>query len=106
MLPHASSSPPILNPLDKYADFKYEPEESLNHYHGWVDGIVSGKQPSDGFEYGGNLTEAAQLGNVAAHFRNVELHWDEHNFEISNKPEANRYLTRKYREGWEIEEVA
>lgn len=105
MLPHSASSPPELNPTAKYSDFKFEVEESLNHYHGWVDGCLSGKQPSDGFEYGGNLTEAVQLGNVAAHFRDEELQWDAENLKITNKPEANPYLTREYREGWEIKEV-
>lgn len=104
ILPHYSA--PILNPMSKYADFKVEPVESLNHYHGWVDGCLSGKQPSDGFEYGGNLTEAVQLGNVAAHFSNEELQWDAEKFEITNKKEANPYLTREYREGWEIKEVS
>lgn len=104
VLPHYA--PPTLNPLSKYENFKIVPEESLNHYHGWVDGCLSGKQPSDGFEYGGNLTEAVQLGNVAAHFPKEELHWDPDKFEITNKPEANPYLTREYREGWEIEPVS
>jgi predicted dehydrogenase len=105
ILAHSPESAPVLNPLAQYADFQYTPEESLNHYHGWVDGCLSGKQPSDGFEYGGNLTEAVQLGNVAAHFRDEELQWDAENLKITNKPEANPYLTREYREGWEIKEV-
>ncbi len=104
VLPHYAI--PTMYPTAKFADFKIEPVESLNHYHGWVDGILSGKQPSDGFEYGGNLTEAVQLGNVAAHFRNEELKWDPVKFEITNKAEANPYLTREYREGWEIKEVS
>jgi len=98
--------PPALNPSSKYANYKIEAEESLNHYHGWVDGCLSGKQPSDGFEYAGNLTEAVQLGNVAVRFPKEELQWDAEKFEITNKPEANSYLTRKYREGWEIKPVA
>jgi len=106
VLSHSPSGPPVLNPLDKYTDFKFEPEEDLNHYHGWVDGCVSGKQPSDGFEYAGNLTEAVQLGNVAAHFPGEELQWDADKFEITNKTEANPHLTRKYREGWEIKPVS
>ncbi|MFK5921635.1 MAG: Gfo/Idh/MocA family oxidoreductase [Verrucomicrobiota bacterium] len=104
VLPHYSS--PTLNPLKQYADYKVEPAESLNHYHGWVDGCLSGKQPSDGFEYGGNLTEAVQLGNVAAHFPNEELQWDSEKFKITNNAKANPLLTREYREGWEIKPVS
>lgn len=100
MLPHYSA--PYLN----RTDFKYEPEESLNHYHGWVDGCISGKQPSDGFEYGGHLTEAVQLGNVAAYFPNEKLEFDGKALKITNKPEANPYLTREYRTGFEIKGIS
>ncbi len=103
VLPHVGA--PTLYPVETYADFKIEPLESLNHYHGWVDGCLSGKQPSDGFEYGGNLTETVQLGNVAVFFPGEELKWDAKNLKITNKPEANPHLTRKYRKGWEIKEV-
>ena len=103
VLPHVGM--PTLNFIDPKIDFKIEPVEGLDHYHGWVDGCLSGKQPSDGFEYGGNLTEAVQLGNVAVFFPGEELNWDAENLKITNKPEANPYLTRKYRKGWEIKEV-
>lgn len=74
--------------------------ESLNHYHGWVDGCLSGKQPSDGFEYGGNLTEAVLLGNIGVRYRGQKLEWDAKQLQITNLPEANKWLTRNYRDGW------
>ncbi|PHS09806.1 MAG: hypothetical protein COA78_11750 [Blastopirellula sp.] len=98
-LPHYRA--PFVNNLD----FKFEAEASLNHYHGWVDGCISGKQPSDGFEYGGHLTEAVQLGNVAAFFPNEKLEFDGKALKITNKPEANAHLTREYRSGFEIAAV-
>tara|TARA_Y100001934_G_scaffold274994_1_gene368499 strand:- start:378 stop:1712 length:1335 start_codon:yes stop_codon:yes gene_type:complete len=82
-----------------------ETEPSKNHYHGWIDGCLSGKQPSDGFEYGGHLTEAVQLGNVAAFFPNETLKFDAKKLKITNKPEANKHLTRKYRKGFKIQPV-
>jgi len=84
---------------------KIDAEENLNHYHGWVDGCIEGKQPSDGFEYGGHLTEAVQLGNVAASFPGEELKFDGKGLKITNKPEANPLLTREYRAGFEIEAI-
>ncbi len=96
-LPHVGA--PYVNKLG----FKIDAEESLNHYHGWVDGCLSAKQPSDGFEYGGHLTEAVQLGNVAAFFPKQKLEFDGKALKITNKPEANPYLTRQYRSGFEIE---
>ncbi len=100
ILPHYSM--PYLN----RPNFKFEPAENLNHYHGWVDGCLAHKQPSDGFEYGGHLTEAVQLGNVAAFFPKEKLEFDGKALKITNKPQANRYLTRQYRKGFEIKKLS
>ncbi len=102
VLPHVGQ--PILYPREKQNN-DYPMEDALNHYHGWVDGIVDGKQPSDGFDYGTLLTEVSQLGNLSNHFLNETLEWDAENLKFPNKPEADKYLTKDYREGWEIEEV-
>ena len=77
-------------------------QEDLNHYHGWVDGCLSGKQPSDGFDYAGPLTEAVLLGNIAVRYPNQQLEWNAEALKISNLPEANQWLTRPYRKGWEL----
>lgn len=79
--------------------------EGANHYHGWVDGIISGKQPSDGFDYGGPLTEAVLLGNIAVRFRGTKLEWNDKALQITNHDQANDWLRRDYRDGWEIEAV-
>jgi hypothetical protein len=80
--------------------------EGENHYHGWAQGCLTGKQPSDGFDYAGPLTEAVLLGNVAVRYRGETLDWDGTAMKITNKEEANRWLTRDYREGWEIQPVS
>jgi predicted dehydrogenase len=84
-----------------------EPEKlpGLDHYHGWVDGIISGKQPSDGFDYAGPLTEVVLLGNIAVRFRGQTLEWDSANLRIKNLEEANPWVRREYRKGWEIAAV-
>ena len=97
--------PHVAMPFVNLPDFKIDPQPDLNHYHGWVDGCLSGKQPSDGFEYGGHLTEAVQLGNVAAHFPKETLEFDGKKLKITNKPEANKYLTRRYRKGFVVKKV-
>lgn len=96
-----------------YLEGQAEPDASvlvkadgLNHYHGWVDGCLSGTQPSDGFDYGALLTEAVLLGNIAVRFKGQTLKWDSGKLEITNFDEANRWVTRDYREGWEIKPVA
>lgn len=98
VLPHVGEL--RLYPEEKFAETKIVPAEDLNHYHGFVDGCLSGKQPTDGFDYGGRLTEAVLLGNIAVRHRGQTLHWDDANFKFTNLDEANQYLTREYRDGW------
>lgn len=101
VLPHVGA--PKLYPEEVA---KIEMVDSLNHYHGFVDGCISGKQPSDDFDYGGRLTEAVLLGNIAVRYRGQTLKWDDKAFKITSHEDANRWLTREYRNGWEIKPVA
>lgn len=61
-----------------------------------------GPQPLCHFGYSGPLTEANHLGNVA--FRaGKKLDWDAKNMKFTNAPEADKYIGRKYRDGWSLE---
>jgi predicted dehydrogenase len=104
VLPHTGAL--RLYPEKQYADVTIEPAEDLNHYHGWVDGCLTGKQPSDGFDYAGPLTEAVLLGNIAVRLRGETLTWDAAALKITSHEAANKWLTREYRPGWEIAPVA
>lgn len=97
---------PHVGAMRIYPEAKVDAVEGLNHYHGWVDGILTGTQPSDGFAYGGPLTEAVLLGNIAVRYRGTKLQWDAKAMKITNHEEANQWLRRDYREGWEIPSVA
>ena len=57
---------------------------------------------SDNFAYAGPLTEAVQLGNVAVRFPIQKLEWDAAALNVTNLPEANAWLTKSYRPGWEV----
>lgn len=103
VLPHTGEL--RLYPQDRYASTTVEKAEDLNHYHGWIDGCLSGKQPSDGFEYGGRLTEAVLLGNIALRYKSQTLKWDAPALKVTNLDEANRWVTKEYRAGWEIAAV-
>ncbi len=103
VLPHVGA--PRLYPQNKYADYKVEEAENLNHYHGWVDGCLNAEQPSDGFDYAGPLTESVLLGNIAVRYRGETLEWDADALKITNLEEANQWLTREYRNDWEIKPV-
>ena len=86
---------------DEFSDL-----DSLNHYHGWVDGCIDALQPSDGFGYAAKLTEAVLLGNIAVRFRKQKLTWDEDAMSFIDHDDANSWLRRDYRHGWDIQEVA
>ncbi len=98
VMPHFSA--PRLYP---HQDF--EMVEGANHYHDWLEGVQTGVQPSDGFDYAGPLTEAVLLGNIAVRYRGKKLHWDSQAMRITNLVEANSWLWRDYRDGWEIPPV-
>jgi len=48
-----------------------------------------------------NVAEAICLGNLAIRM-DQRLEWDNKNLKVTNVPEANEFVTRKYREGWEL----
>lgn len=103
ILPHVGM--PQLYPKDKFAEFKKPDEKGLNHWHVWVDGVLSNTKTSDGFHYAGPLTETVQLGNIAALHPGKKLEWDAKSLKIANLPEANKLLTKTYRDGFKVEAV-
>jgi predicted dehydrogenase len=100
ILPHVGM--PSLYPVEKFADFKIETVEGTSHYHAWVDAVLAGTRTSDGFHYAGPLTEATMLGNVATRFPGKTLEWAPASMKFPNAPEAAKFLTKKYRKGYEI----
>jgi predicted dehydrogenase len=103
MLPHVGM--PALFPVEKFASFVIEKQPASSHYHAWVDAVLGGHETTDNFAYAGPLTEAVQLGNVATRLPGVTLKWDAAAMRFEGHPEAERLLTRRYRDGWEIKAV-
>ncbi|MEM9282914.1 MAG: Gfo/Idh/MocA family oxidoreductase, partial [Verrucomicrobiota bacterium] len=103
VLPHVQA-PRLYFPETGFSD-DYQMEEGRDHYHDWIDGCILEEQPSDGFEYGGLLTETILLGNIAIRFPGERLKWDAEKMEFPEQQEANRWVSREYREGWEIEKL-
>ena len=71
----------------------------------WTRGIRTGKQPGCHFGYAGPFTEAYLLGNIALRMGH-RIEWNPETFRITNCREANRYLSREYRKGWELDGLA
>jgi predicted dehydrogenase len=81
---------------------------SQGHYQEWADACKGGKPAGSNFNFAGPLAEVVLLGNVALRPQLREqlvkhkLLWDPEKLEITNLPDANKFLRREYRKGWEI----
>ncbi|HET6556653.1 MAG TPA: Gfo/Idh/MocA family oxidoreductase [Prolixibacteraceae bacterium] len=61
-----------------------------------------GGNPSRGsFENAQTIAEAICLGNLAIRMDD-RLEWDNGSMKVVNMPEANEFVSRKYRQGWEL----
>jgi hypothetical protein len=72
-------------------------------YADWIAGIKESNpdRPSCPFSYAGPMTEAYLLGNIALKL-NRKIEYDAKAMRVTNCEEANQYLRREYREGWEL----
>ena len=59
-----------------------------------------GPVPGSNFQYSGWTTESNHLGNVA-YRTGKKLEWDYAAMRAKNAPEANPFIRREYRKGWE-----
>jgi hypothetical protein len=71
----------------------------------WAVAVKSGKQAPCHFGYAGPFTEAYQLGNIALRVGH-RIQWDPLEFRVTNCQEANQWLRREYRRGWDLKEIA
>jgi hypothetical protein len=71
----------------------------------WVVAVKAGQPAPCHFGYAGPFTEAYQLGSIALRVGH-RIEWDPLAFRITNCREANQYLTREYRRGWDVREIA
>ncbi len=70
----------------------------------WIAAIKNNTKSTTDFEYSGLLTEVMLLGNIALRMKDMKtvLQWDGEKMEVTNLPEANRYLRMEYRPGWSL----
>ncbi len=98
-------------------------ESEYGHQRKWVDACKAGfKSPehlalTSSFDYAGPMTETVLMGNLAIRsymlrkvdskgasdfFARKKLLWDGENMRITNMEEANQFVGRTYRPGWEM----
>ena len=95
----------------------------LNHNQAWTEackaghGSVEHNALTSSFDYAGPFTETVLMGNLAIrshqlrrenasgreeYFGRKKLYWDGVNMKITNLEEANQFVTKPYRKGWEL----
>ncbi len=85
-------------------------ERSPGHHQEWINACKGGKPAGSNFpDHAGVLAQVVLMGNIALRpslkedkFFGTKLLWDAQQFKFTNVPEANKYLTKEYREGWAI----
>ena len=89
--------------MDSYLGGKKAAEEKTdtnNDY--WIDAFKNKTQSPGSFLYAAPVTETILLGAVALRSAGKKLDYDSQNMKITNVPDANKYLVREYRKGWEL----
>jgi len=100
LIPHGGM--PVLLPESKFSSYKRPQLDERNHYHHFVNACLGGPKTESHFAQTGPMTEAILLGTVAIRVPDTKLEWDAVNMRFPNHPEADKFLRRTYRKGWEI----
>ncbi|WP_316831117.1 Gfo/Idh/MocA family oxidoreductase [Pedobacter aquatilis] len=124
MMSETYSANPKLLPLSRNNDIKVAPKYARvpdganGHYKQWVEAAIAGygkQEVSSPFEIAGPLTEALLMANLAIRSfdiqktvngkvtypgRYTKMLWDNDNMKVTNFDEANQFVKREYRKGW------
>ena len=98
---------PRIFPETKMQEYK-RPAKTIPRSPGitqeWIEAIKTGKKSTTDFSYSGPMTETMLLGCIAIRMKdeNKILEWDPVKMEITNHPDANKFLQMEYREGWKL----
>jgi hypothetical protein len=68
----------------------------------WVGAVRGGKATYGDFLLARPISDAFTLAGVSLRLGGKRLLFDSANAKITNLPEANNYLAREYRKGWEL----
>jgi len=94
---------PVLFPIEDFEDAELPNPGANDHYLQFVEACRGNGKTSAPFDYSGPLTESVLLGCLATRFPNVTLEWDPGNLKVTNLREANDFVRRRYRKGWEVD---
>jgi len=79
------------------------PRITVSHEQNWIQAAQGQAQTSSPFSQAAPLTETMLLGIAALRAgQGRKVLYDAANMQFTNAPEANPFLTRAYRKGWEL----
>jgi predicted dehydrogenase len=97
VLPHIGK-PRLLGAAKEVA---FEMVPGGDHWKQFIDAAMGEGKTSAHFGYAGPLTEAVLLGSVATRFPKTTLEWNAAALKFGNVAEANAFVGREYRKGFE-----
>ena len=104
MLPHIARAQ--LFPEKDFENWQRPKVTENDHWLQFVDACRGNGQTAAHFDYAGPLTESVLLGSVATRFPKTTMQWNAKDLKFTNVPQANQYVRRRYRKGWEVKELS
>jgi predicted dehydrogenase len=92
---------PLANGASSDRDSSSSQRRSGDRYAGWLQACQGGAQPPGSFLNAAAITDTVNLGIVALR-AGTKVEFDSQNMRITNVADANRFLRREYRPGWEL----
>jgi predicted dehydrogenase len=74
------------------------------HRMDWINACKNGGKAGSNFDYSGPFTETVLLGTIAVRVPG-KLMWDSKAMRFTNSDEANAYIRRDYRDGWNVDDI-
>lgn len=79
---------------------------TVSHEQNWIQAAKGEAQSSSPFAQAAPLNETMVLGIAALRAgQDRKLHYDAEAMRFTNAPDADKYLTREYRKGWELKGI-
>jgi len=100
MLPHIARAQ--LFPEKDFEGWQRPKVSENDHWQQFVEACRGNGHTAANFDYAGPLTESVLLGSVATRFPKTTMQWDAKKLKFTNVSEANPYVRRRYRKGWEV----
>jgi predicted dehydrogenase len=106
LLGPSHAGPPRLIPESRQREYGRPPRtlpRSPGHHKEWIEACKAGKpqHAKSGFWYAGPFVEALLVGHLAVRLQ-TRIEWDSAKMRSPNCPEADNYITKFYRSGFDL----